>query len=127
MTFRNMCSSVAVSLSLCVVACGGPSYDRSDVTDVAQGNLSTVVSLTTVSMPLGAATKALINHYDDDNKVMSSNVVSDGPTIIEIAPGLAAGEFIFMARTVGITTVKFLADGQVIAIAKAEVTPQGAP
>jgi hypothetical protein len=122
---------VGLSLTLAVAAlaigCGGPTYDHMTIHDVSQGDLATVVSLTNVSFPVGAAANVQIRPYNDDGAPMTGEVVSDSPSILEIAPGFGEAEFVFMGRTVGTTTVKFLADGQVVAIAKAEVTPQDAP
>lgn len=117
----------AASALACVTGCSGPSYDHTTVTNVSQGDLAGIVSLQTISMPVGAAVRATITPYNDDNKGMGGDVISDGPTVLEVAPGIDSGEYIFMGRAVGTTTVRFLADGQVIAVARAEVTAQGAP
>jgi len=107
--------------------CSGPSYDHTTVTNVSQGELAATVSLQVISMPVGAAVRANITPYNDDNKVMSVDAVCDSPTVLEVAHGLDGTEFIFMGRTVGVTQVRFMADGQLIATARAEVTAQGAP
>lgn len=125
-------SRFAFSLALLAIGafaagCSGPSYDHTTVTNVSQGDLAATVSLQTISMPVGAAVRATVTPYNDDNKAMGGDVISDGPTVVEVTPGIDSGEFIFMGRTVGTTTVRFLADGQVIAVARAEVTAQGAP
>lgn len=125
---RTLFSSAALVLfASLVMACGGPHYDHTTVTDVAAGELPATVSLSSVSIAVGGATKAVITPYNDDDKTMAIDVSSDSPGTLEIAPGIGANEFVFMGRSVGKTTVRFLADGQVVASANAEVTPQTGP
>jgi hypothetical protein len=75
-------------------------------------------------MEIGAATKAIIKPYDDDGEVMSGDVTSDDPQVLEIAPGLSDHEYMFMARTVGSTQVHFTAGGGVVAIAHVTISAQ---
>lgn len=124
---KHIALIAAAALAFTSIACGGPHYDHTTVTDVAQGDLPATVSLNTISIAVGGATKAVITPYNDDGKTMGMEVSSDGPTTLEVASGIGANEFIFMGRAVGKTTVRFLADGEVIAIANAEVTPQTSP
>lgn len=112
------------SLACAAVACGGPSYERTDISEVSTGDLPTTVSLQSIAMPVGAATKAVIRPYNDDGELMSGTVSSDNPQLLEIAPGIGDHEYLFMARTVGSTQVRFTAGGAVIAIASVQVTAQ---
>ena len=55
---------------------------------------------------------------------MGGTVESENAQVLEVAPGLEDGEYIFMARTKGHTTVRFMADGAVVAIANVEIGDQ---
>lgn len=118
---------IVATTALVNIGCSGPSYDRTTVTDVSQSGLNGTVTTTDVVLTVGGATKASVKPYDDDNKAMAGEVVSGDPLIIEIAPGIVDGEYFFLGRRIGETTVQFKADGQVVAIARARVTAQGSP
>lgn len=113
-----------VLLALAATGCGGPSYERTDISDVSTGDLPSSISLQSISMPVGAATKAIIRPYNDDGEIMSGSVTSENPQLLEIAPGILEHEYIFMARTVGSTTVRFAAGSSIVAIASVQVTAQ---
>ena len=106
------------------VGCAGPSYDRTEILDVSQGDLPATVSLSLISLSVGAATRAVLKPWNDDNKLMGVGVQSDNPELLDIAPGVGDHEFMFIARKVGTTSARFLADGDVVAIARVEIRAQ---
>jgi hypothetical protein len=116
-------SLTALAATTLFVGCGGPSYERTSISDVSIGDLD-AISVSNVTMQVGAASKAIVRPYDDDGEVMSGDVTSDDPTILEIAPSLAPNEYMFMARTIGTTNVRYIAEGGVVAIARVNITPQ---
>lgn len=118
---------ILVSFALMLAGCSGPHYERTDITDVSQSDLGATVSLTTVSLIHGGAAKAVITPYDSDHKPMASSVASKDPSVVEVVAGLDAGEYIFLASSVGTTDIEFSADGEVVAIARAVVTEQASP
>ena len=117
-------SLTALAAITLLAGCGGPSYERTAITDVSAGDLDATITLANVTMQVGAASKAIIRPYDDDGEAMAGDVMSDDPSILEIAPGLAEAEYIFMARTIGSTTVRYMASGGVVSIARVTITPQ---
>jgi hypothetical protein len=113
--------------SLIAVAACGPDYERTDITAVKQSPLGGTVSSRTISVPEGMIVKAHVVPVNDDGELMQADVKSRDETVVEVTAIVNDRDYAFIGKTPGKTEVEFRADGEVVFVLIAEVTPQPAP
>lgn len=99
------------------------SYNHEEITNSSTGDLQTTVSLQEISIPVGAITVAQVIPYNSDHNPMVGIVTSDSPNVL-LVEGATDNKWAFSGVSAGTSTVKFIADGAVVATVTANVTVQ---
>jgi hypothetical protein len=115
-----LCATLASAL-----ACTGcaATYDRTEITDVSQGDLPSTVSLSSIRVTQGALVTAHVIPLNSDGNPLDGDVRSDNPKILDCSRA-TGNKWAFLGVSKGTTTVSLLADGQVVGRVTAEVTAQ---
>jgi hypothetical protein len=113
--------------SMIAVAACGPDYERTDITAVKQSPLGGTVTTRSITVPEGMIVKAHVVPTNDDGDLMQADVKSRDETVVEIAAIVNDRDYAFIGKSVGKTEVEFRADGEVVFVLIAEVTPQPPP
>ena len=112
------CAGSALAATGCAA-----SYERTDITDVSQGDLPSTVSLSSIRVTEGALATAHVIPYNSDGNPLHGEVRSDNPKILDCTRA-TGNKWAFLGVSKGTTTVNFVADGQVVGRVTAEVTAQ---
>ena len=112
----------AVAFALASTGCAA-SYDRTDITDVSQGEMPGTVSLNTVRVTEGALITAHVIPYNSDGNPLNGEVRSQNPKILDCTRAVG-NKWAFLGVSKGTTTVELVADGEIVGRITAEVTAQ---
>lgn len=121
-SFKMLSSALLLAALASQVGCAA-TYDRTEITEVSQGSLPGAVSLNQVTVAEGALVTARVIPYNSDGHPIEGTILSDNPKVLECVRA-TDNKWAFLGVTPGKTTVVFLADGQVVGRATAEVTGQ---
>jgi hypothetical protein len=115
-----------LSLGLICLAMTGcsASYNHEEITNTSTGDLTATVSLQEITMPVGAIAVAQVIPYNSDHNPMVGVVTSDNPNVL-LVEGAQNNKWAFSGVSAGTSTVKFIADGAVVATVTATVSVQG--
>ncbi len=115
---------LGAALAFAVLSTGcAATYDRTDITDVSQGDMPGTVSLNTVRVTEGALITAHVIPYNSDGNPLNGEVRSQNPKILECTRAIG-NKWAFLGVSKGTTTVELVADGEIVGRITAEVTAQ---
>jgi hypothetical protein len=123
MTMTKHLFGAALACALASTTGCAASYDRTEVSDVSQGDTPATVSLSVVRVTEGALATAHVIPYNSDGNPLEGEVRSDNPKVLDCTRAVG-NKWAFLGVSKGTTTVTFLADGQIVGRATAEVTAQ---
>jgi hypothetical protein len=116
----------ALAVSTLVVAGCGADYDRTDITAIKPSPLGGNMNYTRIEVPVGMILKARIVSYDDDREEMDADIRVKDTSIVEATGVVSNGDYAFLGLRPGTTEVEIRADGKLVLIVTAIVTPQPA-
>ncbi|MDB4938680.1 MAG: hypothetical protein JWP87_5652 [Labilithrix sp.] len=125
MSARLLACALLAALALGLGGCG-PDYDHTDIASVRSppAPLTGHVDYARVQVSLGAVVTAHIVPYDDDHKVMSVDLRSKDPSVVEVTNVVSDHDYAFLGMKTGTTEVELRADGHLVLILTAVVTDQ---
>jgi len=101
------------------------SYNHVEITEVSQGSITpTTLSLQEITVPVGGIAIAKVIPYNSDQNPMVGIITSDHPEVLFVE-GATNNKWAFSGVSAGSSTVKFMADGAVVATVIATVSVQG--
>ena len=115
--------AIAIALSPALTSCDNDSFAYAHV-DQVTGDPNTSFSMAKVSVPAGEAIVAHIQLFDHDDDLLSGDLVSDDPTILQIRRTVDDATYAFLGIHEGSTTIHLMADGAEVRIIPAVVTAQ---
>jgi len=119
-------AAAALGLGLASLALGGcgPDFDRVSIDGIVGTNNGSRVDVARVVVPEGMVVKAHIVAYNDDNEPMGTRVETRNGRVLGTSYVISDHDFAFYGIGAGETDVDVYADGKLVLVMHATVTPQ---
>lgn len=122
---RKVLASAALLLGVSALSGCGPDFDHVSIDGVVTSSLgASRIDTARVTVAEGMVLKAHIVAFNDDNEVMETRVETKQGGILGMSRVISDGDFAFYGISAGETEVELYADGKLVLIMKATVTPQ---
>lgn len=113
------CALAAFAATAC-----GPEFDRTEINAVVSSGLGGSINKSRVTVTEGMALKAHIVPVDDDDEPMPMQIRSRDPDIMDVTRVVSDRDYAFLGLRQGRTEIEIRADGEIVLILEAVVTPQ---
>lgn len=123
-SFRRLAAFVLVAAFAAGSAGCAAEYDHTDITGVRGGALLGTLDRRGLRVSAGMVVTGHIVSYNDDDNIMTMNVRSTNPDILEVSNVISDHDFAFIGLRPGAAEVEVLAGNKVVLIISAMVVPQ---
>ena len=101
-------------------------YDRTEISNVKSGLPGGNMNYARIDVPVGGIVTSHIVSYDDSHDTMAVELHSKDEGIVQVANVVSEHDYAFVGMKPGETEVEMRANGHLVLILRARVTPQPA-